>query len=70
MQDEEALQNVTDADVETFVTVLPFYHVYGMMLTVVGVLGGAKLIILPKFEPTRFLETIQKYKVKIARSVE
>lgn len=49
----------------TIMAIAPFYHAYGIvvMLTI-GIAGGAKLIILPKFEPHLFLDSIQKYKIK------
>ena len=64
--DEVTGQVITaSADDQTVVVaVLPFYHVYGMMIgTVASGLNGSKIIVIPKFEPVVFLETIQKYKV-------
>ncbi|EPQ52274.1 acetyl-CoA synthetase-like protein [Gloeophyllum trabeum ATCC 11539] len=45
--------------------VIPFFHVTGMMvLTHVYVYGGITVIILPKFELSGFLSTIQTYRVR------
>ncbi|DBA02171.1 TPA: hypothetical protein N0F65_004806 [Lagenidium giganteum] len=45
---------------------LPFYHVYGMMVMHVTLLQGATNVVLPKFEPESFLNTLTKYKIKKA----
>jgi long-chain acyl-CoA synthetase len=51
---------------ETVMAVLPFYHAYGVVgILCLGMLGGHKLVIQPKFEPKTFLGAIQKFKVKI-----
>ncbi|ELT94820.1 hypothetical protein CAPTEDRAFT_20304 [Capitella teleta] len=43
---------------------LPFFHCYGMLgVMTATLLQGNRLVTLPRFEPTLFLETIQKYKV-------
>ena len=45
---------------------LPFYHIYGLIVVQFGALScGTRLILLPKFEPVSFLESIQKHKVFI-----
>ena len=45
---------------------LPMYHIYGLVIVLFGCIAkGAKLIMLPKFEPQTFLESIQKHKVRI-----
>ncbi|CAD6192025.1 unnamed protein product [Caenorhabditis auriculariae] len=44
---------------------LPFYHIYGMGLLMNTVLEGLQGIVFKKFEPTIFLENIQKFKVQI-----
>ena len=44
---------------------LPLYHIYGLVIVLFGCIAkGAKLIMLPKFEPKTFLESIQKYEVR------
>ena len=47
-----------------FLSVLPFFHIYGMIvLFASGLYQGATNVILPKFEPELFLRTIQNYRV-------
>ena len=54
----------------TLIGVLPFYHVYGFAIIMMSSLWqGSKLVALPKFDPTLFLSTIQKYRVTIAHLV-
>ena len=49
---------------------LPFFHIYGMAVIVMSALWqGAKVAILPKFDPTLFLSTIEKYGVHLAHLV-
>src|SRR5690625_3122493 len=56
---------ITEAeqDKEVVMGVLPFFHVYGMTTVMnLSVMYGAKMILLPKFEPSEVLKTIQKHK--------
>ncbi|XP_060572981.1 probable 4-coumarate--CoA ligase 1 [Ruditapes philippinarum] len=49
---------------EVLMGLLPFYHIYGMMVLQFGTLAqGAKLIIHPKFEPAAFLQSVQDHEV-------
>ncbi|CAK5280617.1 unnamed protein product [Mycena citricolor] len=46
------------------VAVLPFYHIYGLVVTLHYMLfAGVTLVVVPKFNFTEFLESIVKYKV-------
>src|SRR5699024_7674637 len=46
---------------ETVVVVLPFFYVYGMTTIMnLSVMFGAKMILLPKFDATEVLKTIEK----------
>ncbi|XP_053671483.1 uncharacterized protein LOC128721693 [Anopheles nili] len=45
---------------------LPFFHVYGYMVLMHSLLNGRQLVALPRFEPTLFLATVQKYRVTVA----
>uniref|UniRef100_A0A182TA88 Luciferin 4-monooxygenase n=1 Tax=Anopheles maculatus TaxID=74869 RepID=A0A182TA88_9DIPT len=45
---------------------LPFFHVYGYMVLMHSLLNKRLLVALPRFEPTLFLSTIQKYRVTVA----
>lgn len=43
---------------------LPFYHIYGLILLVhIATYSKATTIVLPRFEPQLFLDTIDKYKI-------
>jgi len=51
---------------ETFLTALPLFHIYGMTTSMtVPISLAAKMVVLPKFEPAKVLETIQKYKITV-----
>lgn len=52
------------AGVESLLGLLPFFHIYGLAVTLLnGLASGAKIVTMPKFEPQHFLGHIQKYKV-------
>jgi len=49
---------------EVLMGLLPFYHIYGLMVLQFSPLTqGAKLIIHPRFDPEPFLKSIQEFKV-------
>jgi acyl-CoA synthetase (AMP-forming)/AMP-acid ligase II len=49
---------------ETFVAILPFYHIYGMQVIMnTGLTAGATVITLPKFDLEQFLRVHQDYGV-------
>jgi long-chain acyl-CoA synthetase len=51
---------------ETFLTALPLFHIYGMTTSMtVSISLAAKMVLLPKFEPIKALEIIQKHKVTV-----
>jgi long-chain acyl-CoA synthetase len=51
---------------ETFLTALPLFHIYGMTTSLtVPICLAAKMVLLPKFEPAKALEIIQKHKVTV-----
>ena len=51
---------------ETFLTALPLFHIYGMTTSMtVPISLAAKMVLMPKFEPAKALETIQKQKVTV-----
>ena len=55
---------------DTVMSVLPFFHIYGMVVVLFEVLyTGAKQIILPKFEPHSFLSAIQDCHISYANLV-
>jgi long-chain acyl-CoA synthetase len=51
---------------ETFLTALPLSHIYGMTTSMtVPISIAAKMVLMPKFEPAKALEVIQKHKVTV-----
>ena len=53
----------TSAD--TLIAFLPFFHAYGLYLVSYYVHTlGARLVVMPKFEPNSYLHLIEKYKVR------
>jgi long-chain acyl-CoA synthetase len=51
---------------ETFLTALPLFHIYGMTTSMtVPISLGAKMVLMPKFEPLKVLETIQTQKITV-----
>ncbi len=51
---------------ETFLTALPLFHIYGMTTSMtVPISLAAKMVLMPKFEPTKVLQTIEKHKVSV-----
>ncbi|XP_053698552.1 uncharacterized protein LOC128745503 [Sabethes cyaneus] len=49
--------------------ILPFYHVYGFMLTLNVCCNKYPMVVLPRFEPDLFLRSIQEYRVTMANLV-
>lgn len=51
---------------EVVLGVLPFFHVYGMTTVMnLSIMFGAKMVLLPKFEPEEVLKTIEKHKTTL-----
>ena len=51
---------------ETFLTALPLFHIYGMTTSMtVPISLAAKMVLLPKFEPAKVLQAIEKYRVSV-----
>ena len=51
---------------ETFLTALPLFHIYGLTTSLnVPVSLAAKMVLLPKFEPIKALEAIQRHRVTV-----
>jgi acyl-CoA synthetase (AMP-forming)/AMP-acid ligase II len=49
---------------ETFLGLLPFYHIYAMLLVLnYSLWGGATVAVLPKFEPETLLKALQQHRV-------
>ncbi|KAF1784201.1 AMP-binding enzyme C-terminal domain [Phytophthora cactorum] len=45
---------------------LPFFHIYGMMMMHLSMYQGAAKVILPRFEPETFLNALSTYKIRAA----
>ena len=55
------------AESDTIVAVLPFFHIYGMVVIMKLALGnGATVVSMPRFDMEQFLSALQKYKVTVA----
>lgn len=51
---------------ETFLTALPLSHIYGMTTRMIVPINlGAKIVMMPKFVPSKALEAIQQHRVTI-----
>nr|XP_040221442.2 uncharacterized protein LOC120948797 [Anopheles coluzzii] len=48
---------------------LPFYHVFGFMLSLNSCLNKVPMVVLPRFEPDLFLRTIQNHRITMASLV-
>ncbi|KAH7360484.1 hypothetical protein BKA65DRAFT_577222 [Rhexocercosporidium sp. MPI-PUGE-AT-0058] len=52
---------------DVLIAVLPLYHIYGLALLIIhSIHRGAKVVVMPSFEPQAFLGGIQKHKVTFA----
>ncbi|KAG7380664.1 hypothetical protein PHYBOEH_011347 [Phytophthora boehmeriae] len=51
---------------DNFVGLVPFFHIYGMMLIHLSILQGKSIVILPRFIPETFLGVLAKYKIRTA----
>ncbi|KAF2894780.1 hypothetical protein ILUMI_11395 [Ignelater luminosus] len=52
----------TDTDVTIFI--LPFFHVFGILIQILSLAVGSRLMLMKNFKPDVYLESIQKYKAK------
>jgi long-chain acyl-CoA synthetase len=51
---------------ETFLTALPLFHIYGMTTSMtVPISLAAKMVLLPRFEPAKALELIERQRVTV-----
>ena len=56
---------------ERILSVIPFFHVYGMTTAMnLGILIGAELILLPKFHTKEVLDAIQKHRPTIFPGIQ
>ena len=51
---------------ENFLTALPLFHIYGMTTSMtVPISLAAKMVLLPRFEPAKVLQTIEKHRISV-----
>jgi len=63
-----AVENITSDDV--LVGILPFFHIYGMLVIMnASLYQGAKIVTMPRFDMEQFLQLIEKYKISRAHLV-
>lgn len=43
---------------------LPFFHIYGMMIMHLSIYQGSAKVVLPRFEPKSFLNALETYKIR------
>jgi long-chain acyl-CoA synthetase len=62
---------VRNEGMERILSVIPFFHVYGMTTAMnLGILIGAELILLPKFHTKEVLDAIQKHRPTIFPGIQ
>ncbi len=55
------------SDEEVLIGILPFYHIYGMVVIMSGAIrAGGTIVTMPRFDLEQFLELLQKYGVTMA----
>lgn len=54
---------ISDKCQDVIPTILPYYHIYGMALLLIGLFRGCKLVSLPTFESELFLNILKDHKV-------
>jgi len=69
-----AIDSVTDSNViipgAAVIAVLPFFHIYGIMAFLTyGLMHGAKLITMPRFELEQYIELARRYEVPLLHLV-
>jgi acyl-CoA synthetase (AMP-forming)/AMP-acid ligase II len=51
---------------DIILAVLPFFHIYGMVvIMMLGLAGGGTILVMPRFDMVEFLTLVQKYRVTI-----
>lgn len=59
-------QAIKGTSSDVFLTALPLFHIYGLTTSLTTPVSlGAKMVLLPKFEPAKALEAIQRHKVTV-----
>ena len=64
------LSNLPEQPSACLLGILPFFHIYGMVVVLLSSLyAGTRIVTLPKFEPDSFLSAIEKHRINIAHVV-
>src|SRR6185312_13812336 len=64
------LEAVERSGLHAFVAVLPFFHIYRLVVILnFGLRMGTTIVTLPRFEPESFLKVLQDWRVEIAHIV-
>jgi acyl-CoA synthetase (AMP-forming)/AMP-acid ligase II len=63
----EGMQNFDGfAERDVVMAVLPFFHIYGMVvIMMLGLAGGGTIVSMPRFDLAEFLGLVQKYKATV-----
>ena len=69
-----AIESVTDGDVivpgAAVLAVLPFFHIYGIMAFLTfGLMRGAKLVTMPRFDLEQYIQLAQRHEVPLLHVV-
>lgn len=55
---------------DTLVCFLPFFHIYGLVvIMLLGLWSGATLVVMPRFDLDRYLETVERYRATVLHVV-
>ena len=61
---------VEDPDLRALVGVMPFFHIYGMVVIMnLALMRGATIVTLPRFELETFLKVLQDWPIALAHIV-
>ena len=61
---------VEDPDIRALVGVMPFFHIYGMVVILnFGLMRGATIVTMPRFELEPFLKVLQDWPIALAHIV-
>jgi acyl-CoA synthetase (AMP-forming)/AMP-acid ligase II len=64
-----AANHLRDGD-DTLVCVLPFFHIYGLVVVMLlGLWSGATLVVMPRFDLERYLELVERYRATMLHVV-
>ena len=63
----EGMENFeTFGDRDVVMAVLPFFHIYGMVvIMMLGLAGGGTIVVMPRFDLQEFLGAVQKYRATV-----